>query len=121
MAGAWQALSVWGLMFIQLGYDSCEMGLTEAGHFISALKKFLARAFLHMELGDGVLASLFLPLWQAHAHWKRLEPYEFRLPVPERVALGLAGLAFRLGDWQLGAFILVSWHCLLRVQETFSL
>ncbi len=64
---------------------------------------------------------LFDPLWRAYRQWHAVEPGEFRLLVPQKVCLAMAGVCISCHKWDLCLFILLSFHCLLRPAECLGL
>ena len=50
-----------------------------------------------------------------------MEPYEFRLPLSEQIALGLAGLYVQRGDLRIALFLVLGFHGLLRPGELMAL
>jgi hypothetical protein len=61
------------------------------------------------------------PIRAALQHWRDLEPYEFRTPVPVDVIEAVMGVAVVEGDWQLMLFTLITAHCWLRPNETLNI
>ena len=54
IASAWQAISVWGTLYVQLCYDSQLSGLSEAQNLVAGLKRVLASAQLRI-VGNALL------------------------------------------------------------------
>eukprot|EP00928_Gymnodinium_smaydae_P062280 TRINITY_DN46188_c0_g1_i1.p1 TRINITY_DN46188_c0_g1~~TRINITY_DN46188_c0_g1_i1.p1 ORF type:complete len:495 (-),score=31.25 TRINITY_DN46188_c0_g1_i1:886-2370(-) len=118
---AMQALIIYSLQFLQLGYDSGELALADAGNFVSALKKYLTSAVVSQAAPLLDIRSTLAPLWDAFKHWKSLEPYELRMPLPEFVWRGLLGRCLITREWDLFTFLLISFECLLRPGEALAL
>ena len=112
--GAWQALLILTLLWMQVGYDSGELGLGGAGNLVSGLRRELEKLTLRVRVQLPDADVVLRPLWRAYKHWKSLEPFEFRLPVYEELALAAIGVAVCDGDFILVLFIGLGFHCLLR-------
>ena len=52
---------------------------------------------------------------------ENVEPYEFRLPVPENVVEAMGGLSLANEGWLMAYFFTVSFHHWLRPNEALSL
>ena len=119
--GEFAALQVWLLLFLQIGYDCGTMGLSDAGNLLSAMSRELR---LSPWCSQGSLVppeGVLKPLWKAFAHWKRLEPYDYRLPLTPEVVFALCGVAVDQRDWRFLLFVILSFHCWLRPNECLSL
>ena len=61
------------------------------------------------------------PIRGAFRHWKSVEPYEFRLPVPEPVVEAMIGLSITREDWLMAYFLTLFFHHRLRPAEALAL
>ena len=119
--GAFAAIQLWSLLLLQIGYDSGVLGLGDVGNFLSALTRELRLLGLSGASTFVTPDSLMKPLWKVLTHWKKVEPYEYRVPLPHRVVLSLMGFCMAHGDWTLLLFISITYHCWLRPGETLAL
>jgi hypothetical protein len=120
-AEAWSALLVWALLFLQMGFDTGFSTVGDAGNFLSGLRRWLLQATLKGLTSGDPRPGIMPPLWSAFKHWRAVEPYEFRLPVPEWVNIGFIGLALESADYSMALFLTLGFHCLLRPAEICSL
>ena len=118
--GALQALLVWVNFYLQVGYDSCLLGLGDVANFVAGLRWHLGVLAQRHPLPSLDFESLLKPIRVTYNHWKDIEPYDFRSPVPLEVALALAGWAISQQRLGFAAFVLASWHLLLRPGEALS-
>ena len=111
--GAAQALGIWALLFLQVGFDSQLLGVTEAGQFIRALKRHLLICLRIKPIPPFAPELVLQPLWQSFKHWRKLEPYEFRLPIPLCVLWALMGVGIACEDFRFSACYgrVKRWRC----------
>ena len=119
-SGALQAILVWSLLYLQVGYDSTLLSLSDAGSLVAGLHWHLQRLLVLVPAAELDIEPLFKPLRKAYGHWAQLEPYEFRAPVPSEVALALVGWFVHFEDFGAAAAVLLMFHCLLRPGEAFG-
>jgi hypothetical protein len=100
-----------------MGYDTGLFGVSDAGNFMSALKRLLCAAPLSGVQMAVNVEAIMGPVRRAFKHWKDIEPYDYHLPLPSKVAEALLGYAVLEGDWALLTYALVGSHCGLRPQE----
>jgi hypothetical protein len=116
-----QAIAAYGVLFLQFGFDSKLHGLGDAQVFIAALKRALLEAT--MEIENALIPSepAPKPTREALKHWRDVEPYDFRPPVPLEVLEGVLGSSIIEGDFEFMMFVLLSSHCWLRPNEGWQL
>ena len=66
------------------------------------------------------VGSVLAPVKAVVYHWRQIEPYDFRKPVPRRILLAMIGVAVVSQDLHLIMFLGLSWHALLRPDEALS-
>ena len=107
---------------MQLGFDSEVMGVGDGANFLAGLKRALLAAQLDLDIATGLhIESVLGPVRAAWSHWKKIEPYEFRLPVPEAVVEAILGVCIVEGRWTFLIYIMVVYHCWLRPAEGLAL
>ena len=104
-AGSSQALAVWASLYMQVGFDSHVLGLSDAGSFMSALRRALVQLLLDVPGAVLNVDAVVSPVRAACRHWKRVEPYEFRIPVPEKVVEAFCGVFLEIGDFTMLNFL----------------
>jgi hypothetical protein len=112
-----QAMAIFGTLFLQMGYDSGLFGLGDAGNFLAGLKRILEEANVNIPGAVFSPDSVLQPLRRIYSRWKELEPYEFKLPVAEEVAIGLCGFAVATQDFELLLYVMIGFHGWVRPQE----
>ena len=120
VANAARALAVWVSLLMQVGFDTQLYGLGDAGTLFSALKWRLLCAVREGHVDFDVVSSM-RPHWNAYRHWGLVEPTEYRAPISLRVMLAMAGVVVISKQLLLALFLVLSFHCLLRVQEAKAL
>jgi hypothetical protein len=88
---------------------------------MSALRRALTTAALQAEVVLLDVNLIMMPVKAAFRHWKSVEPYEFRVPIPEAVFEAACGTCVVRGDWYMLFFLVTSFHCWLRPAEALSL
>ena len=97
--GAWQALTIWVLLCMQVGYDTGLLGAGDAANLLCGMKWMFIREVMTASYAAlGVDSALRIP-WRSYQHWRKVEPSEFRLPLPHQVVLGMAGGSLVLRDF----------------------
>ena len=114
---ALELISVYGVLYLQLGYDSQERGVGDGQVFLAALKRCLIQATMQVGYATMAVEAVLTPIREALRHWKDLEPYDFRVPVPCEITEAVLGIAVINGDWDLVLFVIFSFHCWLRPAE----
>jgi hypothetical protein len=120
---ALQALLVWVLFYLQVGYDTGTLGLADAANTLCGLKRILCTMLLTVYVpGSPIFVpDLFKPLWFFYSKWKAVEPYEFRLPVPLMLFKAMTGVCMT-AQWRLMAlFLSLGFWCLMRPGEMLAL
>jgi hypothetical protein len=121
-AGAWQALILWTSFFMRVGFETQTMSLSEAGNLLSGLKRSLLQLIRVSAVPcDITIQAILKPLWGMFSHWKGWEPYDFRTPVPELLAMAMMGAAHCLGWTDMVVFTALGFYCLLRPGEALGL
>jgi hypothetical protein len=120
-AGAWQAMTVWIILYLQISFETDLITLSGAGNLLSGLRRKILQALQTHALPDLVIQMLLKPLWAAFGTWKRLEPYEFRTPVPYDVAVALMAAATMVSRKDFCLFIALGFFALLRPGEILAL
>ena len=115
------AIQIWVVLLMQIHFDCGTAGLGDIGNLLSALSRFLRQAA--WRTGEVVIAidSIMKPLWKSFSHWKKVEPYEFRFPLPRQAVQAILGLCVETAQWHLLLFIMLCHHCWLRPAECLSL
>jgi hypothetical protein len=119
--GAWQALTIWVLLYMQVGYDTGLLGPGDAANLLCGIKWMFIREVMTASYAALDIESALRIPWRSYQHWKKVEPSEFRLPLPHQVVLGMAGGALALKDLPMVLFLLLSFRCLLRPNEALGL
>ena len=115
------AVQIWVLLLMQLHYDVGSAGVSEIGNLLSGLSR-LVRLSVWVSHAAAPISDAFLrPLWKAFSHWKRVEPYEFRMPLPRTCIHALMGACVFHNRWHLLLFVLLTFHCWLRPNECLQL
>ena len=116
------AIQIWVVLLMQIHYDCGSAGLSDVGNLLSGLSRSIR---LSPWRGVGTTAIspdlVMKPLWKAFAHWKKVEPYEFRYPLPKTAVHALLGYCVASNQWFLLLFILLCFHCWLRPAECLGL
>ena len=120
-AGALQAVLVWTQTFLQVGYDTQLLSLSDAANLLCGLKRWFQLQLISVHLTELNFDGVLKPLWSLYGHWKKVEPYDFRVPVPELLVWALVGQALLIRQPKLVLFILVGFFCLLRPGEILGL
>ena len=110
---------IWAARFLQFCYDRQLFGRSEAGGFISGLRRAFRIAAVEgvfFEAGPG-----FNMLWRLYQGWRRLEPEEFRAPVPREMLYAIAASCWLSGESFATLLLLVGFHALLRLGEMLML
>ena len=68
-----------------------------------------------------VIEAVLAPARQAWRRWRELEPYEYRLPVHEKVLLAMCGVAMQNADWRWLMYLVLAHHRWLRPAETLAI
>jgi len=118
---AWGALQIWVMLLMQLGYDTGVYGLSDAGNLLSALSRELRLLVWRHNVQQIPNEAVMKPLWKALSHWRKLEPYDFRFPIPLKAVQALMGVAVLEEQWLLLLFIMITHHCWMRPGETLAL
>lgn len=119
--GANQALFIWTASFLQLGYDTQLMSLSDAANLLCGLKRWFNLQLISSSAMNIQPDAVLRPLWQIYAHWKRVEPYDFRVPLPETLVWALVGCCLS-GNWgAMALFLLLGFYGLLRPGELLGL
>ena len=118
---AYGALQIWVMLLMQIHFYCGTAGLSDIGNLLSGLSRQLRLATWRVNVMTSNLESIMKPLWKAFAHWRKIEPYEYRFPLPRKAIHALMGVCIEKGMWQLLLFIALSFHCWLRPAECLSL
>ena len=115
------ALQVWVMLLMQIHFDCGTAGLAEIGNLLSAISRQLRLAVWGGAAVPVPVDTTMKPLWKAFANWKKVEPYEYRFPLPRKIIHALMGVCVEQRRWLLLLFICLSFHCWLRPAECMSL
>ena len=88
---------------------------------MSALRRALVQLLLDVPGAVLNVDAVMNPVRAAFRHWKRVEPYEFRIPVPEKVVEALCGVFLEMGDFAMLHFLRTTFHHWLRPGEALAL
>ena len=118
---AGSAIQVWVCLLMQIHFDCGTAGLTEVGNLLSAVSRALRLSAWNS--GGEVLGvtDIMKPLWKAFATWKKVEPYEYRFPLPRAAVHAVLGVCVIHNEWLLLLFVLLCHHCWLRPAEALGL
>jgi hypothetical protein len=115
------AIQIWVVLLLQIHYDCGSAGLSDVGNLLSGLSRTF-RLSPWQNVNTSISPDLVMkPLWKAFAHWKKVEPYEFRYPLPRTAVHALLGYCVASNQWFLLLFILFCFHCWLRPAECLGL
>ena len=118
---AGSAIQVWVCLLMQIHFDCGTAGLSEVGNLLSSVSRALRLSA--WSAGGEVLGvtDIMQPLWKAFATWKKVEPYEYRFPLPRTAVHATLGLCVSNREWLLLLFIMLCHHCWLRPAEALML
>ena len=105
------AIQIWVMLLMQVHFDAGTAGLSDIGNLLSGLSRSIRLATWTGASSVISPESVMRPLWKAFSHWKKVEPYEFRCPLPRFAVQGLMGICLAAQRLHLLLFICLCHHC----------